>query len=217
MRLRLHRSRHRGFSVVELLVGVAIGLFIIGGAVKLFVDALQGNRRLLLETRINQELRAAADIVARDLRRSGYWTQSITGVVWPAATNPYNAVAVSVANSASQAVYTYDGGGITGFRVGSSGALQAQVGGNWQDLTDTNLVRVPTNGTGFSITPDIQPISLGGNCTPACALGSPGCPVLNVRRYTIRLRGTSVDGSVVRQIEESVRLRNDEIANPSCP
>lgn len=217
MKARLHSFRHGGFSVVELLVGVAIGLFIIGGGIKLFVDALQGNRRLLLETRVNQELRAAADIVARDLRRSGYWTQSLTGVVWPAATNPNNALALSVANSASQATYTYDGAGITGIRVSGAGALQAQVGGNWQDLTDTGVVLIPTNGTGFSITPDIQPISLGGNCTPACALGSPGCPVLNVRRYIIRIRGTSTDGTVVRQIEEAVRVRNDQIANPSCP
>ena len=69
---RRHRGQ-RGLSIVELLIGLAIGLFIVGGAIKLFVDNLTNNRRLLLETRVNQDLRAAADLIARDLRRAGYW------------------------------------------------------------------------------------------------------------------------------------------------
>jgi prepilin peptidase dependent protein B len=68
MRLR----RQRGLSIIELMVGVAIGMFIIGGAIKLFVDMFGNNRRLLIETRVNQDLRATADIIARDLRRAGY-------------------------------------------------------------------------------------------------------------------------------------------------
>jgi type IV pilus assembly protein PilW len=219
---RRMKGRQRGLSVVELLVGVAIGLFLVGGATKLFVDNLTGNRRLLLEARVNQDLRAAADIIARDLRRAGYWNSSLTGVTWPAATNPYStaasAVTLSTYSAASAVTYSYQGSGFTGFRVSPGGALQARSGGSWQDLTDSQSVRVLTDGTGFSITPDIQTISLGGNCTPPCALGSAGCPVLNVQRYVIRIRGQSVsDSSVVRQIEESVRVRNDQVPTPSCP
>ena len=55
------------------MVGVAVGLFVAGGAAKLFVDNLSNNRRMLVETRINQDLRAATDLIARDLRRAGYW------------------------------------------------------------------------------------------------------------------------------------------------
>jgi prepilin peptidase dependent protein B len=70
------RSLHSqfGLSIIELMVGVAIGMFIIGGAIKLFVDMFGNNRRLLIEARVNQDLRAAADIIARDVRRAGYWS-----------------------------------------------------------------------------------------------------------------------------------------------
>jgi Tfp pilus assembly protein PilW len=67
-------------SIVELLVGVAVGLLIIGGATKLFVDYLVSTRRSLVETRVNQDLRAAADLIARDappigkVRQAASWT-----------------------------------------------------------------------------------------------------------------------------------------------
>ena len=93
----LQRQRaQRGLSIVELLVGVAVGLFIVAGSTKLFVDYLSNNRGLLLETRINQDLRAAADLVARDLRRASYWRNAEAGLSStlgvPAVDNPYKAV-----------------------------------------------------------------------------------------------------------------------------
>jgi prepilin peptidase dependent protein B len=210
----------RGFSIVELLVGVAVGLFVVGGATKLVIDNISNNRALLIETRLNQDLRAAADIVIRDLRRGGYWSaaSALTGVTWPAASNPYRTITLSVANGASQVAYSYNGTGFTGYQVSTSSALQARTGGNWQDLTDANAMRV----LAFDITPTVQQISLGANCTPACALGSPGCPVINVRRYDILLRGQAMANgapvaSVVRELRESVRVRNDEVPNPTCP
>jgi type IV pilus assembly protein PilW len=72
---RKKRTLQQGLSIVELMVGIAMGLFITAGAIKLFVDNLGSNRQLLLETRLNQELRTAADIVARALRRASYWDE----------------------------------------------------------------------------------------------------------------------------------------------
>lgn len=79
------RRAQRGLSIVELMVGFAVGLFIVGGAVKLFVDYVSSNRRLLLETRVNQDLRAGADLVVRDLRRTGYWQSAATEFWAPSA------------------------------------------------------------------------------------------------------------------------------------
>jgi len=87
------RRRQAGLSMVELMVGVAIGLFVVAGATMAVSNQLGDNRRLMLETQIQQDLRAAADVIARDLRRSGYWA-SAQGGVWHAgavavASNPY--------------------------------------------------------------------------------------------------------------------------------
>ena len=55
-----------------MMVGIAIGLFIVAGAVALVATQLGENRRMLLETQVQQDLRAAADIITRELRRGGY-------------------------------------------------------------------------------------------------------------------------------------------------
>ena len=47
MEQKLHaHARQTGLSIVETMVGLTVGLFIIGGALKLFIDNLDSNRRL---------------------------------------------------------------------------------------------------------------------------------------------------------------------------
>ena len=65
------KRRQTGLSIVELLVGVAIGLVITAAATLLMSGQLIENRRLLTETQVQQDLRAATDIMAREMRRVG--------------------------------------------------------------------------------------------------------------------------------------------------
>ena len=81
----------RGLSIVELMVGIAVGMFVLAGASLLASSQLSDNRQLLLETQVQQDLRATADLIARELRRGGYWANA-GSTVWPAAApavNPY--------------------------------------------------------------------------------------------------------------------------------
>ena len=102
------RRAARGFSLVELMVGIAVGMFVVAAAAIMTSGQLTENRRLLLETQLQQDLRAAADIVARDLRRTGFWIVARSGVPAPAggtiAANPYGAVSMP---AASTVLYTY--------------------------------------------------------------------------------------------------------------
>ncbi len=66
------RRWQRGLSIVELMVGVTIGLLVVAAAAVMMSGQLVENRRLLVEAQIQQDLRAASDIITRDLRRSGY-------------------------------------------------------------------------------------------------------------------------------------------------
>lgn len=223
------RQRQAGLSLIELLIGLAIGLFIIGGATKLFVDYLTDNRLLLLETRISQDLRTAADLIARDLRRAGYWAdatvadaKSLDGATWPAVTNPYGSVTPTGTTTATTASYSYYNAVVIGYRRSTVtvngqtgiGVIEAQTGAGWQQLSDPNTVNVTT----FNVTPSINTVSLGASCTPTCAAGATGCPVINVRRYDITLTGQSLtDTRIQRTLRESVRVRNDQVPAPSCP
>jgi type IV pilus assembly protein PilW len=142
-------QRPRGLSIVEFMVGVVVGLFVVGGAAKLFVDYLSSNRKAMLETRVNQDLRAAADLVVRDLRRAGYWRNATTGIggATPAASNPY--AQVDYDGGANSLTYRYQKDNIDAldntteeFGVKADGALRLLVGGNWQAITDPSVLTI---------------------------------------------------------------------------
>jgi len=200
------------------------------------VDNLVSNQRMVNETRINQDLRAAADLVARDLRRAGYWRNAPAGVFSAGAptviANPYGAV-----NLASNVIdYSFSRDTDTaisdteaaGYRL-NSGVLQmlrsTSATANWQPLTDPNTVTI----TSFTITPNPRTIELYTYCqcriTLSCAVslfqvGGANYatrPRLEVRNYDLVITGQSpTDANVQRTIRESIRVRNDLLAG-ECP
>lgn len=66
--------RQRGFSLTELMIGSAIGLLVIAGAVQFYLLNLRATTDNLRLSRLNQELRATLDLLQNDLRRAGYWS-----------------------------------------------------------------------------------------------------------------------------------------------
>lgn len=215
------------------MVGLAVGLFVVGGAVKLFVDYVMANKRQVVQTRVNQEIRAAADIVTRDLRRAGYWADASSGI---AASNPYAAASQP---SASEITYAYardnnnvvDNNEQVGFRravVGGVGVLQLQEGlNNWQAITDPGTLDV----TAFTVTAlapglasDISrfcPCLFKLTCTAADMTDptrNPAGPrTMTITSYQVALTGQAVgDADVVRTITENVRVRNPVLTG-GCP
>jgi prepilin peptidase dependent protein B len=160
-RAKRSRAWQQGLSIVELLVGIAVGLFVVGGAVKLFVDNLTNNRRMLVETRVNQDLRAAADLIVRDLRRAGYWRNAQAGISTDPAVagvvNPYRVVDSSVANELSYSYSkddidaldpTIESFGVRRSTVSGVGVLQLRNGSasGWQTITDPGTLDIPVGG-----------------------------------------------------------------------
>jgi prepilin peptidase dependent protein B len=217
----------RGLSMVELMVGVAVGLFVVAGATMVVSNQLGDNRRLMLETQIQQDLRAAADLIARDLRRSGYWANAESGVWHEGAVavtnNPYTELQHVVSGSAASAVqFGYSRGDIennvlddaterSGFRL-NGGVIQMYVGGAWQALTDGTTLRV----NDFQVRLNTRDIDL--SCFNPCGgATAPACPRQSVRDITVLIDGTAVhDPAVRRTARSNVRLRNDVISG-ACP
>ena len=156
-----HRHQH-GLSLVELLVGSAVGLIVAAAATSVVSANLRENRQLQTEARLMQDLRSAADLVARDLRRSGYWAAADSGVRGADGTapavNPYGADAVDAAASDAVSLSfsrdAVENGSVDdsehfGFRL-RAGAVEIQLGlGNWQALTDAGTLVV----TAFRVEP----------------------------------------------------------------
>jgi len=237
-------SAQCGLSLVEMLVGIALGMFIVAGASTLFVNHLTSTRRLLLEARINQDLRAAADLITRDIRRAGYWGDSLTGTVATGATsttapNPYVAVSTPTASSIAYS-YSRDGPAdnnildnneMFGFNL-SGGAIRMQVasGVPQQQITDPDTVTIDT----FTVVPTVTPVDIRTACAKTCCdtagvaaalctnpqinVTAPAtCPTVTVRNYDVTLVGHATsDAAVTRTLQTSVRVRND-LFGGTCP
>ncbi|EHR70436.1 prepilin-type N-terminal cleavage/methylation domain-containing protein [Burkholderiales bacterium JOSHI_001] len=218
--------RQRGLTLVELMVGLAVGMFVVAGASLVVGSQLGDNRRLMLETQVQQDLRAAADLVARDLRRAGHWVNAQNGIGAPtvaAVVNPYGSVSPGDDGVVtSNVVFNYahglaDAGPADtvnqgGFRLNGQTIEMLMGGAGWQAMTDANTLRVTT----FMVQVNRTDIALP--CANACAAGAANCPPRQeVRDVTVLITGNAVhDPRVQRSVRSNVRLRNDAVVG-NCP
>jgi len=70
--------RQQGASLIELLIGVTVGLIILAGALALFASMLKSSKTNLAMTNMDQELRAVMDIMVRNIRWAGYYGKAPT-------------------------------------------------------------------------------------------------------------------------------------------
>lgn len=85
-----------GFSLVELMVALVVGLIVIGAVLALIAAIMKSNRETLQATRLNQELRATMAVIAGDLRRARGVPDPMTTAT-AAAGNPYRMIDTTVA------------------------------------------------------------------------------------------------------------------------
>ena len=226
-------SLSRGLSLVELMVGITIGLFVVAAAVTLTSNQLVDNRRLLLELQIQQDLRATMDIMTRQLRRAG--TNALAaqarvaengqGGLKPTVLDA--AVTTTGAGSSETDFRFYRDAaeqGPFGFRLDTvNGVVITNVGGNnFQELTDRSTMRVT------ALTFNAQPIvSARLPCPTLCPGPDPmGCwPEMVIQLVEINIEAEArSDPRIRRTLSSYVRVRNDwvrdDVAAPStrvCP
>jgi prepilin peptidase dependent protein B len=232
------RHQQRGLSLIEMMVGITVGMIVVAGASLLMVNQVEDHRRLVLETQVQQDLRAAADLILRDLRRAGFRERPEEGVWAAGAADPIPnayADAASAAANGSEIEYGYsrhddrearsnfrtptnpEDNVVTsderfGYRI-SNDVLQFKLGGSrWQPLTDPNTLTV----TEFDVRINAQLIDLSEFCSPPCAAA--GCQTQHVKDVRLVLSGQAKhDASVVRRVEVNTRLRNDQIVGSCSP
>ncbi len=216
--------RQRGVSLVELLISVALGLLLLTGALGLLHSHLLENRRLIVEGRLMAELRSAADVIARDLRRAGHWADAgaaLRDPQRPSGSNPYGSQWSDASEQAMEALrlsysrdlvenHRLDSTEQFGFRLRQQG-IDIQLGdGNWQALTDPSTIKV----TRLTFTPHPQDIPLGQACDDDCVPDAThSCqPRLRVRLVDLVIEARSaLDARLTRALQTSVRVRNDSL------
>src|SRR5688572_4128831 len=66
-------TRHRGFSLIELLISLALGLMLMAGLVGVFVNASQANREFHRASEQIENGRYAMDVLMNDLHHAGFY------------------------------------------------------------------------------------------------------------------------------------------------
>lgn len=219
-----------GFSLVELMISIAVGLLVLAGVTTMFAHNVKASGDTLKMARLNQELQAVMSLMTRDLKRAGYWgnASSAIGTGTPN-TNPFTLdtpgnYSGEPANSCITFRYDMDGDGNVdlgptdgsagppktndaderlGFRL-RSGAVETR--GRGTDCAGgwwediTDTVTTEITGLNFALAARNADIDGPG----------PGASRIVVREVTITLRGRlRKDTAVERTLQNTVRVHND--------
>lgn len=87
----------RGFSLIELMVALVVGLIVVGAVLALIVAIMKSNRETLQATRLNQELRATMAVIATDIRRARGVEDPMTTATMTPTNVPYKDIDTSTA------------------------------------------------------------------------------------------------------------------------
>jgi len=199
------------------MISITVGLIVMAGVLGIFVNTVKASSDAMKMTRLNQELRAAMDVMTRDIRRAGYWGKASTSIGFgPAVSNvnPFDVIAPGatdgVANSCIIYSYDEDKDGVVdeheyfGFRLKSSAVQSREENENctaseeWKDITDKQSILITALKFEFT-NPKTVAVNPGG------------ASKIKVREVTITLQGElKNDSSVKREIKDAVRVRSDQ-------
>lgn len=69
-RPRIMSVRARGFSLVELMISLVLGLIVVGSALTLVVSVVRANSQTVRATQLTSELRATLGVVSKEVQRA---------------------------------------------------------------------------------------------------------------------------------------------------
>jgi len=231
------QSLETGFTLVELMVAMVIGLVTLGAALALYLTIFTGSITTIRSARLNHDIDSAINLISNELRRAGYNANASTGgeyddtdpSTYCSNTNPFG-----IAISSNCVLYSYDvdEDGILddaerfGFMLGSSDDLQIRLGGSNQSCDLSNGTWEALSITSGSERVTITSFDLSTEEAQCAKLSETdvetgGCDTLDftgagfheVRRNFIRisLSGSVGDGEIVKESTAHVVVANDQI------
>jgi prepilin peptidase dependent protein B len=203
----------KGFTLAELMVGIALGLLVVLGSLFGLKYTLGGSSALSINTQMDADMQAAMTLLTRELRRAGYWGQAAAAVgVDP---NLYKNPFADISSSGTCIRFSYDFNGngaldvLPAFDERRAFALQDRMlwyrkGGDfgcspnsagWEPLFDPGIVLVD----GFRIEEQDTAIPVNGATRS-----------IHLRSYLVTLDASSrTDATIRRQLKTNIKVRND--------
>lgn len=194
----------RGFSLIELMVALVVGLIVVGAVLALIVAIMKSNRETLQATRLNQELRATMAVIATDIRRARGVSDPLTTAT-ASGGNPYKVIDTATSGC---------------IRYGYFDSIDDDNSGDATDdnyhalyLSGGNLVRA-SSSTAAGATCTLAGKQLGSDQVAITAFTiTPATTSNTAREFEVTLTGHLVDGdaalaSISRTITQTVFVRS---------
>jgi len=214
------RKNQLGFSLIELLISMGVGLALVAGVVNIMGSTVKSSSDFLSLAKLDQDLQAIMDLMVKEVRRSGYDSNSSDG----------NDTAFYLTRSSSSCLlYSYDDVSNTndgtldneerfGFRKNGSNIQFGQqatdcTSGTWSTINDSNIISI--DSLTFAIDTLCVNLSDGSDCSPGATTPAVGDQYIEKYQVTINLTGTYNSTSTSKTVTATVRSHNDVIKTQS--
>lgn len=201
------KLRSKGFSLVELMIALVIGLVVVGAVLSFTLSSVTTNSEYIQSTRLSQELRNSMDFVSRELRRAGYDQNNATYTARSTTTapviSPFGRIfATSDANANGTAndsciIYAYDRNAGT---HGTVNLAQGEIRAIRLGFTPggVGVIEVAESAAGVTPTcggtaPDYTKFPATCSAAGWCALSDPA--VLNITTFNVVRNDLTIPGS----------------------
>jgi type II secretory pathway component PulJ len=125
------RRRLLGLTLVELMIGILIGLLLLTAVIGVYLGSVRASNATLAMARLNQEVRTVTEIVAGELRRSGFRGAD---TMLSQVENPFAVLELA------------DGGGCVRYRYNRGMTADESLGFRWHpDLNGVGVIEMETH------------------------------------------------------------------------
>jgi len=210
-----------GITLIELLIGMAVGLVVLAGMIFFLVNLSQYSVSTIRQVRLNYELQAAMSLLTKDIRRAGYHFNAKNMIGLGVNSNPFMSATTDISvPSTSCVLFSYDldnDGALPslntppnderfGYRLNNQIIqTRSQIdtnfscnSGSWDDLTNIKIIEV-TNLT-FSLINTVIPLK-----------SPPTTESVVIRNLAISITARlASDNSVTQTLSTNLRIRNDK-------
>lgn len=221
MHIKLFNSTtgQRGFSLIELMISLVISLVLLGGLLSLYIAFNKSNFDLIRNIKLEQEIRATINFMAKDIKRAGFLEGTHTNIgnsdycslgYFDDCTNK-NSLFTTTSSSIAFS-YDADSDGTPenySFSL-SSGEVTYQYPGTLTPVSVTDSGSTVFTSLTFTLSPRVVQITTTDTTTTPATITIKA--ELIIRELTISASAYPAgdDPQFARTVTKTVRIRNDE-------
>jgi len=154
-------KKQNGYTLIELMIAIAIGLIVVGATIAIYITAVGSSSSTIKSARLNHDLEAVMALMINDIKRSGYWSGAVVGA--DSRSNPFTTATTNINIPISTCIlYSYDvsndgvvdGNEYYGFKLLNNTIRMRKTGtttdsadcsdGTWEEFIDGNQLNITT-------------------------------------------------------------------------